>query len=230
MIMHRLRLQHLSLFLLTILMAACGGDPISDAFGPTVWIDVPVDNLHLEAPQAIQIEGHASAPEGISYVEIWVNGEIIQTIDALTVEIQEEEEAGTTPDACQQCVENLIAAGLCGELPPEEQELCNAFAHLICFFEFGVCSPCPLIDVFCPLVCEEDPDPVSCELKCRILLALEIIYVEFGVDCLGMCNNPAKFCEESCAIMEPPEDQETCVAGCIPALTALCTGQDPPLP
>jgi hypothetical protein len=86
MIMQRLRLQHLSLILLAILLAACGGDTIAYAFGPTVWIDVPVDPLTLEAPQAIQIEGHANDPEGIAYVEIWVNGELVEAVDPLSVE------------------------------------------------------------------------------------------------------------------------------------------------
>ncbi len=86
MIMQRLHLQHLPLFLLVILLAACSGDPVSYAFGPTVWIDVPVEELALEAPQPIQIEGHANAPEGIAYVEIWVNGELVQAVDPLSVE------------------------------------------------------------------------------------------------------------------------------------------------
>jgi hypothetical protein len=51
-----------------------------------VWIDVPVDGLYLESPQKIQIEGHATAPSGISQVEIWVNGEIIEVVDSPPVE------------------------------------------------------------------------------------------------------------------------------------------------
>lgn len=46
-----------------------------------IWIDVPINNLYLTNPQTINIEGHASSPEGIALVEVWVNGIIIEGID-----------------------------------------------------------------------------------------------------------------------------------------------------
>jgi hypothetical protein len=46
-----------------------------------VWIDVPLDNLTLTSPQPINIEGHASSPEGVAELEIRVNGDLVETID-----------------------------------------------------------------------------------------------------------------------------------------------------
>jgi hypothetical protein len=46
-----------------------------------VWIDVPINNLYLTSPQTINIEGHASSPEGVALVEVWVNGVIVEGID-----------------------------------------------------------------------------------------------------------------------------------------------------
>jgi hypothetical protein len=46
-----------------------------------VWIDVPLDNLILSSPQNINIEGHASSPEGVAYIEVRIDGGLIATVD-----------------------------------------------------------------------------------------------------------------------------------------------------
>jgi hypothetical protein len=62
-----------SFFVLTLLLVACNGQPVSG--GPYVWIDVPIDGLRVPPGQAVRIEGHASYDGGIARVEIRVNGE-----------------------------------------------------------------------------------------------------------------------------------------------------------
>lgn len=44
--------------------------------GPQVWIDVPVEGLHVPVNRPVRIEGHAAYQEGIARVEIWVDGEL----------------------------------------------------------------------------------------------------------------------------------------------------------
>lgn len=52
--------------------------------GTYVWIDVPVNDLRLIDPQPIKIEGHAASPEGVSRVEVWVNGNLVESISPAT--------------------------------------------------------------------------------------------------------------------------------------------------
>jgi hypothetical protein len=54
--------------------------------GTQVWIDVPVDNLILSIPQTINIEGHASSPQGVAEVRIRVNGGLVEIIDTSATE------------------------------------------------------------------------------------------------------------------------------------------------
>ncbi len=58
----------------SILISSCEM-PI-DLTGTNIWLDVPVDGISVPVGQALQIEGHASSPEGISKIEIWINGEL----------------------------------------------------------------------------------------------------------------------------------------------------------
>jgi hypothetical protein len=60
-------------------LGACAGTAESGTF---VWIDVPIDDLHIPL-QAVQIEGHATNPTGINRVEVWSNGELVSTLDGL---------------------------------------------------------------------------------------------------------------------------------------------------
>lgn len=77
----RPRLQGaLALALLLPLMSACGG-PGASSGAPSVWIDVPVDNLELPELREVQIEGHASSSQGISQVQVRVNGELLASLD-----------------------------------------------------------------------------------------------------------------------------------------------------
>jgi len=49
--------------------------------GTYVWIDVPINNMNLSDLQPIQIEGHASSPDGISKVEIYIDTDLFATIE-----------------------------------------------------------------------------------------------------------------------------------------------------
>ncbi len=71
--------QHwLSFFVLVVLLAGCA----PRAAGISVWIDVPLDGLSLPGVQAINIDGHAASPGGISRIEIWVNGVLQANIES----------------------------------------------------------------------------------------------------------------------------------------------------
>ncbi len=47
----------------------------------SVWIDVPLDGLAFPDVQAINIEGHAASPGGVSRVEVWINGALLTTVN-----------------------------------------------------------------------------------------------------------------------------------------------------
>lgn len=64
----------------TLFLAGCG----RSSAGTYVWIDVPVDNLRLTDPEPIKIEGHAASPEGVTRVEVWVNGDLVESISPVT--------------------------------------------------------------------------------------------------------------------------------------------------
>ena len=80
------RNQHGILIILAILMmqTACS-QPIQSG-GTYVWLDVPQDGLKYPDVQAINIEGHAASPAGASRVELWVNGELLTSLENLTVD------------------------------------------------------------------------------------------------------------------------------------------------
>jgi hypothetical protein len=59
-----------------LLLVGCG----KSSTGTHVWIDVPVNNLRLIDTGPIKIEGHAASPEGVSTVEVWVNGDLVESI------------------------------------------------------------------------------------------------------------------------------------------------------
>ena len=78
-------IQRLLLFtFLALFISACNG--FAPEGGTFVWIDVPVDGLTVLMGEAVNIEGHAANPEGITQVEIWVDGDLILTLDALPSE------------------------------------------------------------------------------------------------------------------------------------------------
>ncbi len=68
--------------LFLLLLASCGWLPQSG--GTYVWIDAPVNDASIAGPGPVQIEGHASSPDGIARVEILVNGEVLTTLNKPT--------------------------------------------------------------------------------------------------------------------------------------------------
>lgn len=58
--------------LISLLINGCGSAP-SD--GILVWIDVPMDGLAFPEVHAVNIEGHASGSDGVSHVELYINGD-----------------------------------------------------------------------------------------------------------------------------------------------------------
>ncbi len=71
----------LILFLI-LLMPGCKRYRVGDTY---VWIDVPINNLVFPDPQPIQVEGHASAAEGLSKVEVYIDSDLFSTLSDLSV-------------------------------------------------------------------------------------------------------------------------------------------------
>ncbi len=72
-------LSFVSLVFILSLLAGCNLPTSSSVF---VWIDVPLDGLILPAVQAINIDGHAASPGGISRIEIWIDGALQANIES----------------------------------------------------------------------------------------------------------------------------------------------------
>jgi hypothetical protein len=68
------------IFALLLLVGCNGGGT-----GTHVWIDVPINNLRLIDVQPIKIEGHAGSPGGVSQVEVWVNGDLVESISTTAI-------------------------------------------------------------------------------------------------------------------------------------------------
>jgi hypothetical protein len=62
----------LFLILLTLLLSGCGGTSPS---GTYIWIDVPIDGLSFPELQPVMIEGHATGDQGVTRIELFVDGE-----------------------------------------------------------------------------------------------------------------------------------------------------------
>lgn len=73
------RMRAIAFFCLLFLFG-CSRNP----GGTSVWIDVPRNPITLMEVQPVIIEGHASSPAGVARVEVWVNGDLIQTISSST--------------------------------------------------------------------------------------------------------------------------------------------------
>lgn len=65
-----------------LLLAGCFGSSAVTS----VWIDVPLNPTTLSEVQTVVIEGHAASPEGVSQVDVWVNGTLIESISSLSAE------------------------------------------------------------------------------------------------------------------------------------------------
>lgn len=74
--MDRARFVYRLFVLIALTIALAGCEMPSSVGGTNVWIDVPLDGLSIAEGQSINIEGHASSPQGIARVEIWINGEM----------------------------------------------------------------------------------------------------------------------------------------------------------
>ena len=72
----------LSLIPLVIILSLLAGCNLGTSSRVSVWIDVPLDGLTLPGVQAINIDGHAASPGGISRVEIWIDGALLTNIDS----------------------------------------------------------------------------------------------------------------------------------------------------
>ena len=68
----------LPIVLLTLLISSCDAAPSG---GTYVWIDVPLDGLSFPDIQPVKIEGHATGAEGVSHVELYVDGDLWNTIE-----------------------------------------------------------------------------------------------------------------------------------------------------
>ena len=64
--------------IIAMAVSGCGGAVSS---GTYVWIDVPVDGLAYPDVQPVKIEGHAAGAEGIAKIELFVDGDLWQTIE-----------------------------------------------------------------------------------------------------------------------------------------------------
>ena len=124
---------------LTLFVSACNG--LGPTGGTFVWIDVPVDGLTVLLGEAVNIEGHAANPEGVTQVEIWVEGELLFTIDAPTIEggLTRFSESWLPPGEGEYTIQAVALAGdgsasqpdsarviVVGEIvedPPEEEEV-----------------------------------------------------------------------------------------------------------
>ncbi len=72
----------LCLWIFSFLLAACQSE--AEKGSTYVWIDVPLDGLMLPQGQPVNVEGHASNPNGTDRVEIFVNGQIVDTVRNLS--------------------------------------------------------------------------------------------------------------------------------------------------
>ena len=79
--MHRNLLLSLKSIFIILLMSACAaGIPVQGTF---VWIDVPIDGLTIPLNQPVVVEGHAASVEGVAQVEIWIDGSLTFTVEAV---------------------------------------------------------------------------------------------------------------------------------------------------
>jgi len=65
------------LIILTAVTLLLGGCSLPSAIEGknSVWIDVPVNGIRVPEGAALPVEGHAYSVDGVSKVEIWINGE-----------------------------------------------------------------------------------------------------------------------------------------------------------
>ncbi len=98
---------------LLLLIAGCSGS----MGGANIWIDVPLNPTTLAEVQTVVIEGHASSPEGVEQIEVWVNGNLIETIgNPTSVGSLASFESQFTPAGPGEYTIQVVARGIGGEV------------------------------------------------------------------------------------------------------------------
>jgi hypothetical protein len=78
------------IFLIVLTGLGAGCDRPASPGGTDVWIDVPVSGRTVPENTSLEINGHAASREGVSRVEIWINGDLqyeltgLSTVDELS--------------------------------------------------------------------------------------------------------------------------------------------------
>lgn len=116
----RSKTKHLVLVLflfLSLLMLVMGCDRPFSPGGTKVWIDVPVNGRTIPEGTEVEINGHASSPEGLSRVEIWINGTLEFTLTGFSSEEDLSRFTQTwTPPGPGEYTIQAIAVGIDGTL------------------------------------------------------------------------------------------------------------------
>lgn len=101
-----------ALLLFLLLLVGCSS---GSGGGTFVWIDAPLNPTTLSEVHPITIEGHASSPEGVAQVEVWVNGTLVDTIHSpAMVDNLAKFESGFTPTGPGEYVVQVVASGVNG--------------------------------------------------------------------------------------------------------------------
>ncbi|MBN2045251.1 MAG: hypothetical protein JW757_09545 [Anaerolineales bacterium] len=94
--------------ILMLLLVGCSGT----SGGTYVWIGVPVKPTTLTNENLVTIEAHATSPEGIAMVEIWVSGSLVDTIlSPAGEESLAEYQSGFSPTGPGEYVIQALATG-----------------------------------------------------------------------------------------------------------------------
>lgn len=93
-----------------LLLSGCSA---ASSSGIHVWIDVPVDGIHVPEGTVLPIEGHASSAGGISQVEIWINGSMQYTLNNLSAieELYAFSQTWTPPAAGEYTIQVVAMGG-----------------------------------------------------------------------------------------------------------------------
>ena len=97
---------------LILLLSGCSL-PSSITGGNSVWIDVPVDGIHVPEGTVLPIEGHASGTDGVSKIEIWINGSLQFELSELSAidELYAFSQMWTPPAAGEYTIQVMAISG-----------------------------------------------------------------------------------------------------------------------
>jgi hypothetical protein len=68
-------------FLLGVFLLTSCNMPISPAGDTSVWFDVPLNGLSVPVNSPVHIEGHAASSAGVLKVNIWVNDDLLTSVE-----------------------------------------------------------------------------------------------------------------------------------------------------